>query len=129
MDSPVARNPLQSLSRNRTMEKKDDTSLHIAIRAGDIDSALEILSSTDEEKLKELLCKRNQSGEMPLYVAVEYGCVDLVQEMMKWYDLETAGIKAKNGFDAFLIAAKQGDLGMNSNPSFCFLFSICYIDC
>ncbi|KAJ0480789.1 putative ankyrin repeat-containing domain, PGG domain, ankyrin repeat-containing domain superfamily [Helianthus annuus] len=30
--------------------------------------------------------------------------------MMKYYDLEAAGIKAKNGFDAFHIAAKQGDL-------------------
>lgn len=110
MESPVAGNQHQSLSRTRTMEKRDDTSLHIAIRAGDIYRAFEIIRSTDEQKLKELLSKTNQSGETVLYVAVEYGCVDLVKEMMKYYDLETAGIKAKNGFDAFHIAAKQGDL-------------------
>lgn len=124
MDSPVAGNRHQSLSRTRTMEKKDDTSLHIAIRAGDINSALEILSSTDEQKLNELLSKTNHSGETPLYVAAEYGCVDLVREMMKYYDLEAAGIKAKSGFDAFHIATKQGDLGMNSNSSSCYLFSL-----
>ncbi|XP_076938617.1 ankyrin repeat-containing protein At5g02620-like [Bidens hawaiensis] len=110
MESPVAGNRHQSLSRNRTMEKRDDTSLHIAVRAGDKDSVMEILSSTEEQELKELLAKTNQSGETALYVAVEYGCVDLVREMMKYYDLEAAGIKAKNGFDAFHIAAKQGDL-------------------
>nr|GEZ02733.1 ankyrin repeat-containing protein At5g02620-like [Tanacetum cinerariifolium] len=110
MDSPVAGNHQQSLSRNRTMEKRDDTSLHIAIRAGDIIAAMEILSSTNEQELKELLSKTNQSGETPLYVAVEYGHVDLVREMMKYYDSESAAIKAKNGFDAFHIAAKQGDL-------------------
>lgn len=111
MDSPAAAgNRHQSLSRNRTMEKRDDTSLHIAIRAGDMDSAMEILSNTDEQKLKELLSKINQSGETPLYVAAEYGCVDLVREMIKYYDSEVAGIKAKNGFDAFHIATKQGDL-------------------
>ncbi|KAF5773008.1 putative ankyrin repeat-containing protein [Helianthus annuus] len=110
MDSPVTGNRHQSLSRNRTMEKRDDTSLHIAVRAGDVDSVMEILSSTGEQELKELLSKTNQSGETALYVAAEYGCVDFVREMMKYYDLEAAGIKAKNGFDAFHIAAKQGDL-------------------
>ncbi|KAJ0476548.1 putative ankyrin repeat-containing domain, PGG domain, ankyrin repeat-containing domain superfamily [Helianthus annuus] len=110
MDSPVTGNQHQSLSRNRTMEKRDDTSLHIAVRAGDADSVMEILSSTGEQELKELLSKTNQSGETALYVAAEYGCVDFVREMMKYYDLEAAGIKAKNGFDAFHIAAKQGDL-------------------
>ncbi|KVH90589.1 ankyrin repeat-containing protein At5g02620-like [Cynara cardunculus var. scolymus] len=110
MDSPVAGNNHQSLSRTRTMEKRDDTSLHIAVRAGDVDTAMEILSGKDEQELKELLSKTNQSGETPLYVAAEYSCVDLVKEMIKYYDSEAAGIKAKNGFDAFHIAAKQGDL-------------------
>ncbi|KAI7754612.1 hypothetical protein M8C21_018201 [Ambrosia artemisiifolia] len=113
MESPVTGmtgNRHQSLSRNRTMEKRDDTCLHIAVRAGDVDTVMEILGNRAEEELKELLSKTNQSGETALYVAAEYGCVDLVREMMKYYDLEAAGIKAKNGFDAFHIAAKQGDL-------------------
>ncbi|KAJ9555028.1 hypothetical protein OSB04_009642 [Centaurea solstitialis] len=104
MDSPVAGNShqQQSLSRTRTMEKRDDTRLHIAIRAGDMDTAMGILSGKDEQELKELLSKTNQSGETALYVAAEYSCVDLVKEMIKFYDSEAAGIKAKNGFDAFI---------------------------
>jgi hypothetical protein len=31
--------------------------------------------------------------------------------MIQYYDLADAGIKARNGFDAFHIAAKQGDIG------------------
>ncbi|XP_076889277.1 ankyrin repeat-containing protein At5g02620-like isoform X2 [Bidens hawaiensis] len=111
MESPASgKNMHQSLSRNKTMEKKDDTSLHIAVRQGDLDAAFEIISSYDEQKLVELLMKKNQSGETALYVAAEYGCVDLVKEMIKFYDSEAASIKAKNGFDAFHIAAKQGNL-------------------
>lgn len=111
MDPSAAKKKLhQSLSRNKTMEKKDDTCLHIAVRSGDLDVAFEILSSYEEQKLVELLLKKNQSGETPLYVAAEYGCVDLVKEMIKYYDSEAASMKAKNGFDAFHIAAKQGNL-------------------
>ncbi|KAI3719911.1 hypothetical protein L6452_20817 [Arctium lappa] len=102
----------QSLTRNRTMEKKDDACLHIAIRTGDLGVPFEILSNYDEEKLLELLLKKNQSSETPLYVAVEYGCVDLVREMIKYYDSEAASIKAKNGLDAFHIATRQGSLGV-----------------
>lgn len=100
----------QSLTRNRTMEKKDDTCLHIAIRTGDLGVAFEILSNYEEQKLIELLLKKNLSGETALYVAAEYGCVDLVREMIKYYDSEAASIKAKNGLDAFHIAARQGNL-------------------
>ncbi|KAL5581099.1 hypothetical protein UlMin_013541 [Ulmus minor] len=90
--------------------KREDTPLHSASRAGNITVAREILSSTEEAELKDLLAKQNQSGETALYVAAEYGYVDLVREMIKYYDLADAGIKARNGFDAFHIAAKQGDL-------------------
>ncbi|KAL8193323.1 hypothetical protein R6Q57_026904 [Mikania cordata] len=111
MESPASRKNLhQSLSRNKTMEKKDDTSLHIAVRQGDLDVAFEIMNNYDEQKLVELLLKKNQSGETPLYVAAEYDCVGLVKEMIKYYDSEAASFKAKNGFDAFHIAAKQGNL-------------------
>ncbi|KAL8251774.1 hypothetical protein R6Q59_035467 [Mikania micrantha] len=111
MESPASRKNLhQSLSRNKTMEKKDDTSLHIAVRQGDLDAAFEIMYNYDEQKLIELLLIKNQSGETPLYVAAEYDCVDLVKEMIKYYDSEAASFKAKNGFDAFHIAAKQGNI-------------------
>lgn len=92
--------------------KRDDTPLHSAARAGNLTAAMEILTNTDEMELKELLAKQNHSGETALYVAAEYGYVDLVREMLKYYDLADAEIKARNGFDAFHIATKQGDLGM-----------------
>lgn len=90
--------------------KRDDTALHSLARAGNLEVALEIIASTGDEELKELLSKQNQSGETALYVAAEYGYIHLVKEMIKYYDIASAGIKAKNGFDAFHIAAKQGDL-------------------
>ncbi|KAJ7947725.1 Ankyrin repeat-containing protein [Quillaja saponaria] len=90
--------------------KRDDTPLHSAARAGNLATLNEILTGTEESELKELLPKQNQSGETALYVAAEYGYVDVVREMIKYYDLADAGIKARNGFDAFHIAAKQGDI-------------------
>ncbi|TXG72450.1 hypothetical protein EZV62_001029 [Acer yangbiense] len=36
--------------------------------------------------------------------------VDLVKEMIKFHDIAMAGTKSRNGYDAFHIAAKQGNL-------------------
>lgn len=107
--------------------KRDDTPLHSAARAGNMAVVKDILENTGEEELKELLAKQNSSAETPLYVASEYGYVDLVREMIQYYDLADAGIKARNGFDAFHIAAKQGDLGVcfYSKP-FCILVLLCF---
>ncbi|GAB2302909.1 hypothetical protein Dimus_036902 [Dionaea muscipula] len=91
--------------------KRDDTRLHAAARAGNLSIVMDIiLDGTDEEELKELLAKQNQSGETALYVAAENGQVDVVREMIKYYDPVGASIKARNGYDAFHIAAKQGHL-------------------
>ncbi|CAO2840009.1 unnamed protein product [Amaranthus hypochondriacus] len=90
--------------------KRDDTKLHSAARAGNLDEVMEILNNTEEEELKELLIKQNQAGETALYSAAEYGQVDVVREMIKYYDPVSASIRAKNGYDAFHVAAKQGDL-------------------
>ncbi|KAI5582544.1 hypothetical protein POPTR_007G099600v4 [Populus trichocarpa] len=104
--SPV---PRKKMTKQLT-GKRDDTPLHSAARAGNLGAVMEILTGTGEEELKELLEKQNQSGETALYVAAEYGYVDVVREMIKYYDLADAGIKARNGFDAFHVAAKQGDI-------------------
>ncbi|KAH9624380.1 hypothetical protein KSS87_011891 [Heliosperma pusillum] len=90
--------------------KRDDTKLHAAARAGNLDEVMHILNNTDDEELKELLVKQNQAGETALYSASEYGQVDVIREMINYYDPIAASIKAKNGYDAFHIAAKQGDL-------------------
>jgi len=91
--------------------KRDDTLLHSAVRHGNKDRVVEILTKTRESELNQLLGKQNQSGETALYVAAEYGDVEIVKEMINCYDLALVEIKARNGFDAFHIAAKQGDLG------------------
>ncbi|XP_073066609.1 ankyrin repeat-containing protein At5g02620-like [Primulina eburnea] len=90
--------------------KRDDTALHLATRAGDLEVVLEILSNNEGDGLKELLSKENQSGETALYVASEFNYVDLVKELITYYDVGSASIKAKNGYDAFHIAAKVGGL-------------------
>ncbi|ERN12207.1 ankyrin repeat-containing protein At5g02620 [Amborella trichopoda] len=93
--------------------KRDDTALHSAARSGNAGVVSEIFSSAaphDGGNFEELLSRQNQAGETPLYVAAEYGYGDVVREMLKYSDILTAGIKARNGYDAFHIAAKQGDL-------------------
>ncbi|KAL2557536.1 Ankyrin repeat family protein [Forsythia ovata] len=90
--------------------KRDDTALHSAARAGNVVAIREIINGTIEEELTELLSKQNSAGETALYVAAEYGYFELVREMIEYYDLLAAGIKARNGFDALHVAAKQGDL-------------------
>ncbi|GAU27194.1 hypothetical protein TSUD_107850 [Trifolium subterraneum] len=90
--------------------KRDDTHLHSAARAGNLDVVRDTLNFTEEDGLIELLARQNQDGETALYVAAEYGYIDVVREMIQYYDLADAGIKARNGFDAFHIAAKQGDI-------------------
>ncbi|XVE79656.1 hypothetical protein DITRI_Ditri14bG0075700 [Diplodiscus trichospermus] len=114
MEAPATDQPSVPARRKKMTKqltgKRDDTPLHSAARAGNLAVVTEILTGTGEDELKELLPKQNQSGETALYVAAEYGYIDLVEEMIKYYDLADAGIKARNGFDAFHIAAKQGDL-------------------
>ncbi|KAH9701052.1 ANK REP REGION domain-containing protein [Citrus sinensis] len=109
MEEAQGGQPKKKMTKQLT-GKRDDTALHSAARAGNLDEVKDILTGTEEAKLKELLPKQNQSGETALYVAAEYGHVDLVAEMIKCYDLADAGIKARNGFDAFHIAAKEGHL-------------------
>ena len=90
---------------------RDDNLLQSAIRAGNVELALEIISENGETELKELVCKQNHSGETALYVAAENGHVDLVKELIQYHDISMASVKARNGFDAFHIAAKNGFLG------------------
>lgn len=80
-------------------------------QSGKLRMAMEILANVGDAEVKQLLSKQNHSGETALYVAAEHGSVDLVKEMMKYYDIGLAGTKAKNGYDAFHVAARQGELG------------------
>jgi ankyrin repeat protein len=115
MDSPRA---AQAATRRKKMTKqltgkRDDTAMHAAAHAGQLGSVREMLSGKTPEELGALLSKQNQAGETPLFVAAEYGYVDLVGEMIKYHDVATAGVKARSGYDALHIAAKQGDVGID----------------
>ncbi|XP_060174314.1 ankyrin repeat-containing protein At5g02620-like [Lycium barbarum] len=113
MEAPAAKlvAPRKKMTKQLT-GKRDDSSLHAAARAGNLVAIREILDQTGEEDLAELMIKQNSAGETALYVAAEYGYYQLVREMIHYYDLVAAGIKARNGYDALHIAAKQGDLDM-----------------
>lgn len=95
--------------------KKGDTSLHLAARAGNLPHVQKILSECDETQLRDLVSKQNQDGETALYVSAEKGYVDVVREILRLSDVQSAAVKANNSFDAFHIAAKQGHLGMFLN--------------
>lgn len=92
--------------------RRDDTPLHTAVREGKTEIVLEMIGEYDGDgvKLKDLLAEQNQSGETALYVAAESGHTDMVKILMKHSDSVLAATKAKNGFDAFHIAAKNGNL-------------------
>ncbi|KAL5546274.1 hypothetical protein UlMin_005961 [Ulmus minor] len=92
--------------------RREETAFHLAARSGNLEFFKEITSQTnkDEEEFKELLSKSNLRGETPLYLAAFSSHVDLVKLMIKHYDINLASIKASNGFDAFHIASKQGNL-------------------
>lgn len=79
-----------------------------------------------EDELADLLSKENSAGETALYIAAEYGYFEVIREMIKHYDLMTAGIKAKNGFDALHIATKQGDLAMFLDTLYSWLFLLLF---
>ncbi|CAH8379731.1 unnamed protein product [Eruca vesicaria subsp. sativa] len=108
--------------------RRDDTPLHTAVREGKTEILLEMIGEHDDgAELKELLAEQNQSGETALYVAAEFGHTDMVKILMKHSDSALAGTKAKNGFDAFHIAAKNGNLKvldvlMEANPELSFTF-------
>lgn len=92
--------------------KRGDTQLHSAARGGNLGEVLGMISGSCGEggELGEVLSRQNQCGD----VAAEYGYVDLVKEMIKLIlcsSICRLGLKARNGFDAFHVAAKQGDVG------------------
>lgn len=90
---------------------RGDSHLHSAIRVGNLELVLEIISENQGDELKELFSMRNNSSETALYIAAENGHLDIVKELIKYHDIGLASLKARNGFDAFHVAAKNGNLG------------------
>ncbi|VYS45111.1 unnamed protein product [Arabidopsis thaliana] len=91
--------------------KRGDSPLHLAARTGNLGKVMELIRAGNGiEELKELSSKQNLEGETPLYSAAENGHSLVVEEMLKHMDLDTASVKARNGFDPFHVAAKQGHI-------------------
>lgn len=90
--------------------KRGDLPIHLAARAGNLSRVKEILQNCSNYETKDLLAKQNLEGETPLYVASENGHDLVVSEILKYLDLQTASIVARNGYDPFHVAAKQGHL-------------------
>ncbi|XP_078441053.1 ankyrin repeat-containing protein At5g02620-like isoform X2 [Wolffia australiana] len=89
-------------------QKRGDSPLHLACRSGDLLQVREILFNGEQSgNLRGLISGQNIEGETPIYVAAETGQVELVRELLKHSDVQSASIKAKNGFDAFHIAVKE----------------------
>lgn len=104
----------QSIKEGKSKEspgKRGDLELHLAARAGNAVRVHKVLSECSETQLKDLLCKQNQDGETALYIAAEKGHVEVVREILKVSDTQSAAIKANNSYDSFHIAVKQGHLG------------------
>ena len=94
--------------------KRGDSQIHLAARTGNLSTVREILQNSDGTDSKALLAMQNHEGETPLYAAAENGHAEVVAEMLESMDLETASVAARNGYDPFHVAAKQGHLGKKS---------------
>ncbi|WCJ28236.1 ankyrin repeat family protein [Euphorbia peplus] len=117
----------RGMMTKQVTRKREDTAFHAAAREGSLEVIVKMLEGMNEEELKEVISKQNQSGETPIYVAAESGNVDLVKEMIKFSDLTLARLKARNGCDAFHIAAKLGHFEivrvlMEANPELAMTF-------
>lgn len=88
--------------------KRGDLPFHLYARAGNLNKIKEVLQNCDGGDCKSLLCKQNQEGETPLYIAAENGHALVVAEFLKYLDLHTASIGARSGYDPFHIAARKG---------------------
>ncbi|XP_010251404.1 PREDICTED: ankyrin repeat-containing protein At5g02620-like [Nelumbo nucifera] len=88
--------------------KRGDSPFHLAARVGNLTKVREFLQECDSGNLKDLLSKKNFNGETALYAAAENGHAEVVSELLKYLDLETASLPANNCLDSFHVAAKQG---------------------
>lgn len=111
--------------------RDNDTELHVAARAGNLERVKQILCGAAGEgdpfdhnhdsvvmiaeiagtKVhRDLIASQNDLGETSFYIAAAYGHMDIIKELLKYIDFEAASVKTQNGYDALHIAAKHGRL-------------------
>lgn len=102
--------------------RHNDTDLHLAVKAGDMERVKELLDGCDDPA--SLVSEVNELWETPVYVAAERGLLEVLKELLRFTHPETLAKKNQTGYDAFHIAAKQGHLGvvkelLKHKPSLC----------
>lgn len=90
--------------------KRGDSPMHLLARAGNLGKICANFQKCESCIIKDMLSKKNQEGETPLFVAAENGHASVVSEFLKHIDVQTASIVANTGYDPFHIAAKNGHL-------------------
>ncbi|XP_042486994.1 ankyrin repeat-containing protein At5g02620-like [Macadamia integrifolia] len=98
--------------------KRGDSEFHLSARTGNLNRVKEILQECKNSSLEDSLSRQNLDGETALYNASENGHVLVVKELLKHSDLETASLPAKNGYDAFHVAAKHGHIGVGDEEDY-----------
>ncbi|KAI4351152.1 hypothetical protein L6164_005535 [Bauhinia variegata] len=104
--------------------RHNDTELHLAAQRGDLAAVKQILNDIDSQIMgtlsgadldaeiaevrASLLNEENELGETALFTAAEKGHLDVVMELLKHSNKETALKKNRSGFDPLHIAASQG---------------------
>eukprot|EP01018_Ginkgo_biloba_P036350 Gb_12977 [translate_table: standard] len=122
--------------------RHNDTALHVAVRAGNLEEVKQILSGVsvpvsdsrgsgvasdrvvidvgNTKFQSDLIAAHNDLGETALYVAADSGQTEIVKELLQYADLEAAGLKTQSGYDALHTAAKHGYLDIvTALLSFC----------
>lgn len=98
-------------SKESSPGKRGDSVLHLAARGGNLTRVRDIFQNCDSfDEVKDLITKQNQEGETCLYAAAENGQALVVREFLKHLDIDSASIAARNSYDPFHIAAKQGNI-------------------
>eukprot|EP00262_Sarcandra_glabra_P014976 TRINITY_DN4525_c0_g1_i1.p1 TRINITY_DN4525_c0_g1~~TRINITY_DN4525_c0_g1_i1.p1 ORF type:complete len:535 (-),score=63.14 TRINITY_DN4525_c0_g1_i1:212-1816(-) len=106
--------------KNKELGKRSDLPLHLAARAGNLVQVTEILRDCEDGRRKDLVSYQNKDGETAMYVAAENGHAHIVSEILRFSDVQSAALKANNGYDSFHVAAMQGHLEVLKELLNCF---------
>ncbi|XVE99445.1 hypothetical protein REPUB_Repub03eG0198300 [Reevesia pubescens] len=123
--------------------RHNDTELHLAAQRGDLVAVKQILADIDSQMMRtasgedfdmevseiqaSVVNEVNELGETALFTAAEKGHLDVVKELLKYSNKETATKKNKSSFDPLHIAASQGhhaivQVLLDHDPSLCQTF-------
>ncbi|KAG9444478.1 hypothetical protein H6P81_015818 [Aristolochia fimbriata] len=84
-----------------------------AVRGGDLAAVVRIVEEAkDPESVTSLVSLQNEAGETALYVAADNNLEEVFSYLVKFCNLEIAGLKSRVGINALHVAAKRGNFGI-----------------